>query len=71
MTAEEKKAAAAKAAAKAEAAKMALRITAKVDGFRRCGVAHPARATEYPAKAFTAKQIRTLEAEPMLVVEKL
>ena len=74
MTPEEKKAAEEKAAAgkaKAKAAKMAWRITARVDGFRRGGMAHPAKPVEYPANAFTAKQIKALEAEPMLVVEKL
>lgn len=43
-------------------------ITSKRDGFRRCGIAHPARPTEYPDKAFTAKQLKVLQEEPMLTV---
>lgn len=43
-------------------------ITAKVDGFRRAGMAHPARATEHPDGTFTPKQLAQLRAEPMLVV---
>ncbi|WP_028319342.1 HI1506-related protein [Desulfobulbus elongatus] len=43
-------------------------ITSKQDGFRRCGVAHPAASTEYPDGAFTPAQIEALRADPMLVV---
>lgn len=43
-------------------------ITSKRDGFRRCGVAHPARPTEHPDDAFTAEQLVELLAEPNLVV---
>jgi hypothetical protein len=43
-------------------------ITSKKDGFRRCGIAHPAAATEHPIDKFTADQRKMLEAEPMLVV---
>lgn len=46
-----------------------IRITAKVPGFRRCGVAHPAEATDYPNEAFTKEQLAVLQAEPMLAVE--
>lgn len=46
-----------------------IRITAKRDGFRRCGVAHPKAATDYPNNRFTAEQLETLQAEPMLVVQ--
>lgn len=46
-----------------------IRITSKQAGFRRCGVAHPATATEYPNSKFSANQLETLQAEPMLVVE--
>lgn len=49
----------------------ALRITSAVDGFRRAGVAHSKRATEYPADAFSPEQIEALQAEPNLVVEIL
>jgi hypothetical protein len=48
---------------------MPVRITAKKDGFRRCGVAHPAQSTEYPDDQFSKKQLAALQAEPMLVVE--
>ena len=43
-------------------------ITSKKDGFRRCGVAHPAAPTEYPEGTFTPDQIKTMRNEPMLVV---
>ncbi len=43
-------------------------ITSKKDGFRRCGVAHPASATDYPDGFFTPEQIKALHDEPMLVV---
>lgn len=43
-------------------------ITSKIDGFRRCGVAHPKTATEYPDGAFTEEQLVILQAEPNLVV---
>jgi hypothetical protein len=49
-------------------------ITSKKDGFRRCGIAHPARPTEYPDTAFSGVELALLRAEPMLevahVVEK-
>ena len=46
-----------------------IRITSKKDGFIRCRVRHPAKPIEYPDGTFTAKQIKILQAEPMLVVE--
>jgi hypothetical protein len=48
-----------------------LRIAAKKDGFRRCGVAFPAAGGDYPASAFTADEIGRLKAEPMLVVHEV
>lgn len=48
-----------------------VRIRSKIDGFRRAGISHPKDATEYPAGAFTAKQIEILKGEPNLVVEDL
>jgi hypothetical protein len=45
-----------------------LRITAKMEGFRRCGVAHPAQPTDHLADFFTEGQIEILKAEPMLTV---
>lgn len=47
---------------------MPILITAKVNGFRRCGIAHSDTATEYPDDHFTKEQLATLQAEPMLVV---
>ncbi len=44
-------------------------ITAKKDGFRRCGVAHGAMPTTYQPDAFTPAQLAELQADPMLVVE--
>ena len=48
---------------------MPVQITAKKDGFRRAGVAHPAVMTEYADDAFTAEQLAQLKAEPMLTVK--
>ncbi len=45
-----------------------IRITAKRDGFRRCGVAHPARPTDHPDDRFTEEQLAVMQAEPGLVV---
>lgn len=44
-------------------------ITAKREGFRRCGVAHPAHAVKHPDGRWTAAELAVLKAEPMLVVE--
>jgi len=46
-------------------------ITAKRDGFRRCGVAHTTKPALFLDDAFTPEQLRQLQAEPMLVVELL
>lgn len=43
-------------------------ITSKKDGFRRCGVAHAATATEYQDGAFTKQELAELQAEPLLTV---
>jgi len=48
-----------------------IRITAKKDGFRRCGIAHPAAPAEYPNDRFSGKELAQLKAEPQLVVEEL
>lgn len=45
-------------------------ITSKTDGFRRCGLAHPARPVEHADGAFTEEQLEILKAEPMLVVQE-
>ena len=44
-------------------------ITAKKDGFRRAGIAHPARATAHADDSITAEQLEMLQAEPMLAVQ--
>ena len=46
-----------------------VRIKAIQDGFRRAGISHTKEATEYPDSAFTAKELKALQAEPMLLVE--
>jgi hypothetical protein len=46
-------------------------ITAKRDGFRRCGLAHPASPVKHEDGAFTEEQLAILKAEPMLVVQEL
>ena len=47
-----------------------IRITAKKNGFRRAGMAHHG-TREYSDDVFTPEQIIQLEAEPMLVVQRL
>jgi hypothetical protein len=44
-----------------------LTIVSRKPGFRRAGIAHPARA-DYPAERFTADELAALKAEPMLEV---
>jgi hypothetical protein len=46
-----------------------IRITSKVDGYRRCGVLHPARPTEYPDDRFSEQELAMLKADPILTVE--
>lgn len=48
-----------------------IRIRSQIGGFRRCGVAHPAAATDHPDDQFSKKQLEVLKAEPMLVVEEI
>ncbi|GAB6191149.1 HI1506-related protein [Desulfocastanea catecholica] len=43
-------------------------ITSKKDGFRRCGIAHAAKATSYPNRRFSKEQLAILQAETMLTV---
>lgn len=43
-------------------------ITAKLDGFRRGGIAHSAAATHYPEGYFSEAQLEALRQEPQLVV---
>lgn len=46
----------------------AVTVTARRDGFHRCGVPHPASPVEYPAGHWSEEQLERLRAEPMLVV---
>lgn len=46
-----------------------IRIKSKRHLFRRCGIAHPAEAVEYPDNRFTPAELAILKAEGMLVVE--
>lgn len=48
-----------------------LRITAKRDGYRRCGVGHPGEAVDHALDVFNAKQIEILKADSMLVVQEM
>ncbi|WP_449543646.1 HI1506-related protein [Enterobacter ludwigii] len=48
---------------------MPVRIASKQDGFRRCGVAHSCAPVVWPDDKFTAKQLKQLQAEPMLIVD--
>jgi 3'-phosphoadenosine 5'-phosphosulfate sulfotransferase (PAPS reductase)/FAD synthetase len=48
-----------------------IRITAKKDGFRRCGVAHSAKPVEYADDRFSPAELKRLAAESMLVVERI
>lgn len=47
-----------------------IRITAKLDGFRRASIPHFG-VREYPDGTFTAEDLAALKAEPMLVVEEI
>lgn len=47
---------------------MGIIITAKTDGFRRGGIAHPAAGTHYPEGYFTEAQLEAFRREPQLVV---
>lgn len=49
---------------------MPIRITSKQHHFRRCGVAHPKSATEYPDGRFTDAELDILDNEPMLMVQR-
>ncbi|MEL6921363.1 MAG: HI1506-related protein [Pseudomonadota bacterium] len=69
-----KAASTAKPAVKNAAAKPAtggVRITSKVDGFRRAGVAHSKAPTEYRAGAFDDAALKLLRGEPNLIVEDI
>lgn len=48
-----------------------IRIISKKEGFRRCGVAHSEKPTDYPDDKFTTKELKRLKNEPMLIVVEL
>ncbi|RNM18208.1 hypothetical protein EFS38_20180 [Dickeya undicola] len=50
---------------------MPIQITARVEGFRRCGIAHSAKTRTYHDDEFTAAELATLEAEPQLIVVRI
>lgn len=48
-----------------------LRIAARTESFRRCGVDHTAAATDHAPGTFSPEQVEQLKAEPNLVVVEL
>ncbi|MCW2480490.1 HI1506-related protein [Candidatus Symbiopectobacterium sp. NZEC135] len=50
---------------------MPIQITARTDGFRRCGMAHSAKTQTYPDDHFTAAELAVLEGEPQLIVVRV
>lgn len=48
-----------------------IRIISKKNGFRRCGIAHSDKPTDYPNDKFTKKEMDRLKNEPMLMVVEL
>lgn len=50
---------------------MAIRITSKKNGFRRCGVEHPEHPLTYPDGHWSPEQLKILHDEPMLIVEEI
>lgn len=48
-----------------------IRITSRTEGFRRCGVAHTTQGKDWPDDAWSKAQLARLEADPMLVVQRL
>ena len=46
-----------------------IKIKSKKAGFRRCGMAHPKEAVQYPDDRFSKEELAVLQAEPMLTVE--
>lgn len=45
-----------------------IKITARSEGFRRCGIAHSTTPVLYPDDRFTFDELEMLKAEPMLTV---
>lgn len=63
--------AAAETTAKPKYSTPALRIAAKRDGFRRCGVTFSADAADFAAGTFSPEEVERLHADAALVVVEL
>ncbi|MBC3228354.1 HI1506-related protein [Serratia fonticola] len=50
---------------------MPIQITARREGFRRCGIAHSEKTKTYPDGFFTEKQLKELEKESQLIVVRI
>ncbi|MEA3279724.1 MAG: HI1506-related protein [Thermodesulfobacteriota bacterium] len=50
---------------------MSIKIKSKREGFRRCGIPHPIEEVIYPDDRFTPDEMIRLQAEPMLIVERI
>lgn len=50
---------------------MPIQITARRDGFRRCGMAHSDKTQTYPDGHFTPAQLQELERESQLIVVRI
>lgn len=61
----------AKTPKKTETPAGSVRITSKQAGFRRCGMEHPDKPVVHEPGTFTEEQLEALEAEPMLIVDRL
>lgn len=46
-----------------------IRIVSRRDGFRRCGIAHPATPTFHDVHGFTLAELDQLRRDPMLIVD--
>lgn len=48
-----------------------VRITSRIEGFRRAGMRHSKTPTDHPIDSFTDAQLALLETEPNLTIEYL
>ncbi len=48
-----------------------IEITARRDGFRRCGMAHSSKPTVHDIDAFSAEELEILRNEPQLIVREV
>lgn len=44
-------------------------ISSMIDGYRRCGIEHPSRPTEYPDEYFSPAELELLQQTPVLTVQ--